>query len=84
MAESMAGRLALPAQAQVARRHWWFEVLVLTLLLAAWFGYELGLRALWSPDEGRYAEIAREMAATGDYVTPRLNGVAYFEKPPLV
>ncbi len=62
----------------------WFEPLVLTLLLAVWFGYELGGRALWSPDEGRYAEIPREMVASGDYLTPRLNGVKYFEKPPLV
>ncbi len=35
-------------------------------------------------DEGVYAEVAREMAVTGDPLTPRLNGVPYLEKPPLV
>lgn len=38
---------------------------------------------LVGPDEPRYAEVAREMAVTGDWVTPRLWGTAWFEKPVL-
>jgi 4-amino-4-deoxy-L-arabinose transferase-like glycosyltransferase len=58
---------------------------LLVLALAAlviWFA-NLDYRRLIKPDEGRYAEISREMAASGDWVTPRLNGIKYFEKPPL-
>ncbi|MDE2428937.1 MAG: glycosyltransferase family 39 protein, partial [Burkholderiales bacterium] len=55
--------------------------LIIAFLLV-WF-YMLGARTLVPTDEGRYAEMAREMLATGDWITLRLNGIKYFEKPPL-
>lgn len=52
------------------------------LLAVVWFA-NLDGRALIRPDEGRYAEIARHMAMSDDWLTPRLNGIKYFFKPPL-
>src|SRR5260370_18311969 len=57
---------------------------VYALLAAILYLPGLGRPALWEPDEGRYAEIAREMVVSGDYVTPRDDFELYFEKPPLV
>ncbi|NLD96097.1 MAG: phospholipid carrier-dependent glycosyltransferase, partial [Synergistaceae bacterium] len=57
----------------------------LLLILASFLLYfgGLGGYGLLEPDEGRYSEIPREMLETGDFVTPRLNYVKYFEKPVL-
>ena len=57
---------------------------IYALLAAILYLPGLGRPALWEPDEGRYAEIAREMVISGDYVTPRDDFELYFEKPPLV
>ncbi len=63
-----------------ASRRWlWLLLLAVAVI---WFG-NIEYRKLIKPDEGRYAEIPREMVVSGDWVTPRLNDLKYFEKPPL-
>ena len=54
----------------------------LLAFVASWIA-SLGFRGLYNPDEGRYAEIPREILASGDWVVPHLNGLVYIEKPPL-
>jgi 4-amino-4-deoxy-L-arabinose transferase-like glycosyltransferase len=57
--------------------------LLLIAFAAVLFLGGLGRLALFGRDEALYAEAGREMLATGDWVTPRINGAPFFEKPPL-
>jgi len=66
------------SRARMGGLRWWGWV----ALAAVWF-VTIQLRPMLDPDEGRYAEIPREMVASGDWVTPRLDGLKYFEKPAL-
>lgn len=68
----------LEAHVSPARVAW-----LLLMLATLYFSYfsQLGAIGLAGPDEPRYAWIARDMAETGDWVTPRLYGKPWFEKP---
>ncbi len=61
----------------------WPEPLLFGLLLALWVLATSWLRPLSLPDEGRYVGVAWEMVRSGDWLTPTLNGLPYFHKPPL-
>jgi 4-amino-4-deoxy-L-arabinose transferase-like glycosyltransferase len=63
------------------RERWLYGGLAV-LLVVVWLA-TLANRPLFNPDEGRYAEIPREMLSGGDWVIPHLNGLDYIEKPPL-
>jgi 4-amino-4-deoxy-L-arabinose transferase-like glycosyltransferase len=63
-------------------REGWLYGGLAVLLVVVWLA-TLANRPLFNPDEGRYAEIPREMLSGGDWVIPHLNGLDYIEKPPL-
>ena len=59
------------------------DALILLCALVALLAPTLGIREYATPSEARYIEVPRQMVVTGDWLTPRQNGVKYFDKPPL-
>ena len=70
----------IPSDRPASVAFWCWLVVALAVFVVF---FQLGTRGLNEPDEGRYAEIGREMVATGDFLTPRFNGVTHLAKPPL-
>ncbi len=73
----------LPTNTQQTNRGWLTDFIILAALLTLFYLFWLGKYPLFTPDEGRYTEVAREMLAAGDFITPRLNGIAFLDKPAL-
>ena len=80
MIETTAPIAEKPRSSTAARIGW--VILISATLYVCYFSH-LGAIGFVGPDEPRYAWIARNMAETGDWVTPRLYGKPWFEKPPL-
>lgn len=65
------------------RNNWLIDILLLSFFLFVFYFFGLGHSPLFTPDEGRYAEISREMLATHQFITPRVNGIVFLDKPVL-
>jgi 4-amino-4-deoxy-L-arabinose transferase-like glycosyltransferase len=61
----------------------WRDMLCLAAVFTLFYFIYLGSYPLFTPDEGRYTEVAREMLANHDFITPRVNGVPFLDKPAL-
>ncbi|MGE0882935.1 MAG: ArnT family glycosyltransferase [Blastocatellales bacterium] len=72
----------LPSTNQYEKLERYFP-LALVILCGVVFFYGLGNLPFIGPDEPRYAEVAREMYVSGDWITTRLGGIKWFEKPAL-
>ncbi len=59
------------------------DVVILTAVISVFYFLWLGSYPVFTPDEGRYTEVAREMLASHDFITPRVNGVPFLDKPAL-
>jgi len=70
-----------PAKQASNRSNWVSDIIILGVIFAAFYFLKLGSYPFFTPDEGRYSEVAREMLATGDFITPRVNGIAFLDKP---
>src|SRR4051812_34068072 len=72
-----ASRVARPSV------RFWDQPAAWLLIGAIWLVATAWARPLMLPDEGRYVGVAWEMLRSGDWLTPTLNGLPYFHKPPL-
>ncbi|MBA3660992.1 MAG: glycosyltransferase family 39 protein [Gammaproteobacteria bacterium] len=66
---------------RILQNDWIIDLIFFAIMLLLFYTAWLGSYPVFTPDEGRYTEVAREMVARGDYITPRVNGVVFLDKP---
>jgi len=76
-------RVLFPGETDTDSRLRWTSLLIVLLLPAAILYPSLGYHLL-EPDEGRYAQISKEMLTNSSWVVPTLQGESYLDKPPLM
>lgn len=64
-----------------SKQTWIYDLLLIASILGIFYAVWIGSHALFTPDEGRYSEVAREMLVTHDFITPRVDGVPFLDKP---
>ncbi len=64
-----------------SRSTWLTDSFFIIIAIAVFYFFCLGSYPLFTPDEGRYSEVAREMLASGDFITPHVNGIVFLDKP---
>lgn len=69
--------------ANTRRPLFYIDVLLITLFCISLFSILLGAFPFITPDEGRYSEVAREMLARHNFITPSIDGIPFLDKPAL-
>jgi 4-amino-4-deoxy-L-arabinose transferase-like glycosyltransferase len=81
--QTPAPEVAAGAPASLPAPAGWREIALIGAIILAWLAATAWMRPLMLPDEGRYVGVAWEMMRSGDWLTPTLNGLPFFHKPPL-
>jgi 4-amino-4-deoxy-L-arabinose transferase-like glycosyltransferase len=66
---------------ELPKRDFWLDILIILVIAAVFLLYKLGSYPLFVPDEGRYPEVAREMLATGHWLSPTILNTPFLDKP---